>query len=66
MRCSIYGHPNFCPAFGGGHDIVIVNNSNRDKISYSFLSHSYGKNEGANQRDLTKQSPFCVKRYQVF
>jgi hypothetical protein len=55
MSNSIYNHPNYGPIFGGGFDICIANKSNSNKNSYSNFTSSYGKNEGANLRDLTKE-----------
>jgi hypothetical protein len=38
---TIYGHENYGPIFGGGHDLYIVNNANTVVGSYSILNHSY-------------------------
>jgi hypothetical protein len=58
MSCSIYGGISHGPVFGGGNDIYIASNSNSCKNSHSTLSHSFGKNEGATPRDLTKELSF--------
>ena len=38
---GIYGSSSYGPAFGGGHDIKISDNSNANSSSYSNLGHGY-------------------------
>ena len=41
-KCAIFGHPNFGPTFGGGHEIYIRDRSDINIGSYSnFSSLSY-------------------------
>jgi hypothetical protein len=50
---SIYSAYVNGPVFGGHGDITICDKSNANKSSYTRLTSSYGKNESANERDLT-------------
>ena len=38
---SIYHNNSYGPRFGGGHDIIIYDNSNTNKNSYANIGHTY-------------------------
>lgn len=38
---SIYDHSSYCCGFGGGHDLMIYNDANKNLNSYSNLGHSF-------------------------
>ncbi|XP_046839722.1 uncharacterized protein LOC124433904 isoform X2 [Xenia sp. Carnegie-2017] len=38
---AIYTSPGYGPTFGGGHDIRIANNANKNKYSYTNFGHTY-------------------------
>ncbi|XP_028403848.1 uncharacterized protein LOC114526446 [Dendronephthya gigantea] len=38
---AIYTNPSYGPTFGGGHDIYISSNANKNRNSYSNFGHTY-------------------------
>jgi hypothetical protein len=46
FKCKLPGYAAWgtsgnCPVFGGGHDIIVASDSNRNSKSYLMLGHSY-------------------------
>jgi hypothetical protein len=66
MQESIMYFDNTGPVFGGNNGLWIYDKSNENTKSNSNLGNGYGKNEGAGERDLTKNSHFKVKSYLVY
>ena len=62
----IRNNASYSVVYGGGIDIIIYDNSNTNKNSYSIAGGSYGKNEGMTERSLTKEREFTVKEIEVY
>ena len=52
--------------FGGGADFHINENCSQNIKSYSTMGYSYGKQEGATARSLTKEKYFTVKELELY
>ncbi len=52
------------PTFGGGHDIYVSNDSNKNNSSYSNANHSY--NIPAGFADLSGEKNFTCKEIEVY
>lgn len=75
LKSLIYGNQNYnyfpfffysCgPIFGAGADLLIANNCNTNKDSYSNLPHSYN-GENATDTALMGDYNFLVIDYEVF
>ena len=38
---AIYSHPSYGPIFGGGHDLLISNDSHTNRQSHTDFGHTY-------------------------
>ena len=64
---AIYCYRSFGPSFGGGHDIHIANNANKNQQSYSNFGYSY-QSPGVknNQTFLAGSYTFTPTEIEVF
>lgn len=63
---AIYGHENFGPTFGAGHDIYLANNSNLNSSSYIRFPHSYTDTTGQYEKTFTGDNNFTASDIEVF
>ena len=61
---AIYNHYNYGPTFGGGHDIYVASNANRNYNSY-FYCHSY-TGKYCNNNVWTGRNTFCADEIEVY
>ena len=68
QKNAIYRSPSYGPIFGGGFDIVISENANIDKGSYSNFGHSYSLPSGIKDRNtvLAGTNRFTPDEVEVF
>jgi len=63
---AICSHSGYGPTFGGGHDLHISNNANKNASSYSELGHTYERPSGQQHTFFTGSRNFIVTDYEVF
>jgi len=61
-----YDHQSYGPIFGGGHDIIIVNNANSNNSSCSNFPHSYQDTLGHGKSTFAGSNNFTVAEIEVF
>ena len=65
---AIYRNSSYGPTFGGGHDIYIANNANRDAPSYTNFGFSYSVPSGVQVKNtiLAGTYSFTPDEVEVF
>ena len=64
---AIYYNSGYGPTFGGGHDLLISGNANKNASSYSGLGNSYECPPGQQSTAFfTGARTFTVTNYEVF
>ena len=66
QRHAILCHPDYGPAFGGGHDLYISNNANENTSSSSYLGRTYERPPARQDTFFTGSANFTVTDYEVF
>ena len=66
LRGVSFSNKDILTTFGGNSDLWIFSDCNNNKKNNTNLGKYYGKNEGANARDLTKEYKFTVKEIEVY
>jgi len=65
---AIYGSSGYGPTFGGGHDIHIANNANRNTNSNTNFGNSYSVPSGVQEQNtiLAGTNTFSPDEVEVF
>ena len=65
-QCGIYCRSDCGPVFGGGHDLYISINANKNMTSRSRLGSTYQYPPGQHQTFLSDDEYFIVTDYEIF
>jgi len=60
-----YAYSNYLPTFGGGHDVYLAENCDKNSTSYANFNYSYDS-KGRARDDLTGAYNFQVKELEVY